>query len=253
MAIPPLHAQLRAVFLDMDHTLCDTARADAKGSQHLVSILVANLGLNESTAGAEVARFMSALYQPEDVLKREPEEEEALFRARLMRTVFMRSLGKDIGQAQSRHWIRELMDARFAAFDYFPQARNVMAWLRERYRTAVITNGPTYSQAPKIKAVDLEPHVDEVFISGQLPWQKPDRAIFDHVCAEIGVLPSQALHVGDSLGSDIAGANGAGLNSVWINPKGDTHPAHIQPHHQIREICELPALIEAFYGTKTAP
>jgi HAD superfamily hydrolase (TIGR01459 family) len=52
---------------------------------------------------------------------------------------------------------------------------------------------------------------------GDVRWLgKPDPAIYHRALAMLGLPPSQILAVGDSLRTDIAGAAGAGIDSVWI-------------------------------------
>ena len=46
---------------------------------------------------------------------------------------------------------------------------------------------------------------------------KPDTDPFERALSGLGVDPHEAVHVGDSLASDVAGANAAGLTSVWVS------------------------------------
>ncbi|MEH6652034.1 MAG: hypothetical protein V7707_18585 [Motiliproteus sp.] len=48
-----------------------------------------------------------------------------------------------------------------------------------RNRFILNTNGPEFSQIPKLEAVSLAEHVDHFIIGGQEPEQKPARSIFD--------------------------------------------------------------------------
>ncbi len=45
---------------------------------------------------------------------------------------------------------------------------------------------------------------------------KPDPAIYDMALAQLGVPASRVLAIGDSLHTDIAGAAGAGIDSLWV-------------------------------------
>jgi len=45
---------------------------------------------------------------------------------------------------------------------------------------------------------------------------KPDRAIYQMALAQMGVEPGRVLAIGDSLSTDIAGATGAGIDSLWV-------------------------------------
>lgn len=48
--------------------------------------------------------------------------------------------------------------------------------------------------------------------------------------------------IGDSPDSDIAGAEGAGIDSCWLNPDGRPHGS-IRPDYEIRGLKELLPLL----------
>jgi FMN phosphatase YigB (HAD superfamily) len=69
---------------------------------------------------------------------------------------------------------------------------------------------------------------------------KPSRVLFDGAIAALGVAPSEAVVVGDSLRCDVAGASGAGLAAVWIDQEGRGPTADaIRPDWTIRDLREL--------------
>lgn len=45
---------------------------------------------------------------------------------------------------------------------------------------------------------------------------KPDPEPFDRALSALGVTPTETVHVGDSLRSDVAGARAAGVTPVWF-------------------------------------
>jgi 2-haloalkanoic acid dehalogenase type II len=49
---------------------------------------------------------------------------------------------------------------------------------------------------------------------------KPHPVIFQAALDLLGCSPHEVLHVGDSLSSDILGAQGAGMDVAWVNPAG---------------------------------
>jgi FMN phosphatase YigB (HAD superfamily) len=56
--------------------------------------------------------------------------------------------------------------------------------------------------------------------------------------------PDSVWHVGDSLESDVAGAKGAGLRSVWLNRRGLVLPEGApRPDHEIGSLQELVELL----------
>ncbi len=51
--------------------------------------------------------------------------------------------------------------------------------------------------------------------------------------------------LGDSLSSDIAGANQMGITSVWVDSTGNGNFGDITPSYTIRTFSELPAVLAA--------
>ena len=144
--------------------------------------------------------------------------------------------------------VQVVRDAYFetmpAGTELFEGVHDILATLRERFQLAIITNGPSDLQRQKVAHFDLGHRVDWIVVSGEVGVEKPDRAIFEHTLELAGIDAARAAHVGDSLVSDIAGANGAGLLPIWVetrfprdHPEGDefTPAATIQ---HVRELLE---------------
>ena len=65
----------------------------------------------------------------------------------------------------------------------------------------------------------LAPYFEEMFISDTLGVRKPEKGFFDIVFSRIsGFEPQRALLIGDSLSSDMAGGENAGIDTCWYNP-----------------------------------
>jgi 2-haloalkanoic acid dehalogenase type II len=61
---------------------------------------------------------------------------------------------------------------------------------------------------------------------------KPRREMFERALEVLGLPAADVLHVGDSIGSDVRGAQGAGVPVLWINRRGRTLPAGaVAPDH----------------------
>jgi putative hydrolase of the HAD superfamily len=82
-------------------------------------------------------------------------------------------------------------------------------------------------------------HVEAVVTSAEVGVGKPGRAIFERALAIAGVEPGEAVHVGDSLENDVAGARAAGIRPVLVTREGGA-PAGVEA---IRSLAELPALL----------
>ena len=106
----------------------------------------------------------------------------------------------------------------------------------------IITNGGPEQQVRKLRLTGLEHRFDDLICAGTSGRAKPDPWIFHHACERMGVHPSEAVHVGDSLRSDYRGARDAGLHGVLLVRAGAAEP---DPGvTAIRSLDELPALID---------
>ena len=80
----------------------------------------------------------------------------------------------------------------------------------------------------------------DAFISEEAGASKPDPAYYQYVRTRLPeITPENTLIIGDSLTTDIKGANNAGLPCCWYNPKNDPRPADLSIDYEIRDLREL--------------
>ena len=115
--------------------------------------------------------------------------------------------------------------------------REIAAKGKEIY---IITNGLAATQDARAKYSPLREYISGVFISQEIGHQKPEREFFDYVLAHIpAVRRDKMLVIGDSLTADIAGGNGAGIDTCWLNVHGVENRTGIVPVYEIRELAQL--------------
>lgn len=99
-------------------------------------------------------------------------------------------------------------------------AKETLKALEKTYKQYAITNGSIVAQKGKLKKSGLDKIFDGVFISEEMGIDKPNKEFFDIVFENIGSTDTREyLLVGDSLTSDILGANNAGIKNIWYNPE----------------------------------
>ena len=87
-------------------------------------------------------------------------------------------------------------------------------------KTAIVTNitpDRLDSQKRKVENLGIGGLFDAIVYSGEVGIHKPDRGIFDHAAALLGVANEDCLFVGDDPDSDVAGALGAGMEILWVD------------------------------------
>jgi 2-haloacid dehalogenase/putative hydrolase of the HAD superfamily len=99
-----------------------------------------------------------------------------------------------------------------------------------------------------IDRADLEAALDHhglefehVVTSDDVRSYKPRPEMFERAMALLGVGADAVLHAGDSLGSDVAGANAVGVPVAWVNRAGRPRPAGARLW---AEVADLTALVD---------
>jgi HAD superfamily hydrolase (TIGR01549 family) len=86
---------------------------------------------------------------------------------------------------------------------------------------------------------------EAVIISAEVRLRKPDQRIFQRMLQMLRLEPQQVLFVGDTPRDDVSGAHRAGMRTVWISKGAPGVPEGVpQPHFTIRDLSELPAILE---------
>lgn len=106
-----------------------------------------------------------------------------------------------------------------AAYKLYEDTMDTLIALRQRgYRLSILTNGSDRLQNQKLDHCGVRPLVDSITVSGADGIHKPDPDIFRRAAARLGVPCEACLFVGDHPKNDVAGALGAGMHAVWMDP-----------------------------------
>ncbi len=108
----------------------------------------------------------------------------------------------------------------------YPKTYEVLEALKGKYILGVITNGFSHVQREKIITVKIESYFEDILVSGDVDYSKPDPRIFALSCRRLGVEPEEAVYVEDHYRNDITGALGAGITPIWINNDLQEHPEY---------------------------
>jgi len=99
----------------------------------------------------------------------------------------------------------------------FPEVDETLAGLKKKgMRLAVISNAFP-NQRQKLRGLDIEGYFEDIILSSEVGFPKPDRRIFEVALAKLGVAPEESLYVGDSYEKDIIGAKNAGMKTVLVD------------------------------------
>ena len=133
-----------------------------------------------------------------------------------------------------------------SVFLFMEGAKELVALLKERgYRQYVVTNGVNATQANKMRLSGLDRIMDGVFVSELMGYPKPRKEFFDGCFAALSdVDRNKCILVGDSLTSDMRGAENAGIASCWFNPEKQEKDVDVRTDYEIRRLEELISILE---------
>jgi FMN hydrolase / 5-amino-6-(5-phospho-D-ribitylamino)uracil phosphatase len=121
------------------------------------------------------------------------------------------------------------------AMEIFSRARNeltpfedvlpTLASLHGRVALGSVSNG-----AADLQAIGIAHFFQASVAAHSAGCAKPDAAIYHAACDALGVMPEEAVYVGDDPLLDVEGAQKAGLRAVWMN-RQELAPARSLPEH----------------------
>ncbi len=140
--------------------------------------------------------------------------------------------------------LRERLLALYERIEAFPDARPVLARLREAgLKTAVLSNGAPRMLAEAAAHSGLAPLLDETLSVEEVKVYKPHHAVYQLACNRLKLWPGEVLFV-SSNGWDAFSARAFGLRVAWCNRAGQPRERIPEPPDaEIRSLSELPALL----------
>ncbi len=209
---------IKAVFFDLDGTLCDSDTAWSIAQKETFQLLCEQYPDVSEEALTEAWRTVhQELFQQLDAGKCSMADvRDARFQC------LFQELGLPIDKVMEG--LSDFFCSRYITSLRLYDDVTVLEKLHA-YHIGLITNGAhdehTDSQLSKVRHLGLSERIQSLTISGEIGARKPRVEIFQVACERAGVLPQEAMLVGDSIENDIVGANRAGMTSVFIDRKSD--------------------------------
>lgn len=172
-------------------------------------------------------RTLSTYYKYKNFIKEnvsleDPFEIEAIVQDMILR--------EERGNASLRHRIADVVEKyhldenlieKFIDYWYecpneenylFEDTKQTLIELRNRgYKLGILSNGNSKLQHKKIDLVKMDELVDEILVSSDAGYPKPDPRVFQIIANRLNVKCEECAFVGDTFSTDILGAHRAGM------------------------------------------
>ena len=224
--------QYSTALFDLDHTLLDSHASE----QAAFDVTMRSIGVDPTPETFRVYDGVNqALWRKVEAGEMSPNDVKV---ERFTQLLSMLDVAGD-PVAMGATFVRGLADNG----ELYAGARELLDTLAGMVRMAMVTNGIGSVQRGRIERLGLGGYFEVVSISGELGTSKPGREIFDITLSEMNVADRSAVvMIGDSLASDIAGANNAGVDSVWLNP-GGSPSGDVVSTHEVSELGDVLAAL----------
>lgn len=212
--------QVRAIFFDLDDTLCGywTAanvalrRAFEAHVEHgrTPDQMIQHWAEEFRTFGSEIS---GTAWYAQYCRNGETTRTELMRRTLERIGIFDRQLALDIGMTYAVE--------RQAALILFDEVIHVLDALHGRYKLGLITNGPADVQREEIEKLGVGHYFDPILIEGEMLMGKPNPAVMRRGQELMACTADEILMVGNSYRHDLQPAIRAGWRSAWVRRATD--------------------------------
>ncbi|MEO7020510.1 MAG: HAD-IA family hydrolase [Ktedonobacteraceae bacterium] len=207
----------KAVFFDLDDTLFDHLHSTRQGLQ---TICRAYPKLQQHPIDALFADYTRLL---DEVHLRVLEGSLTIDEARVERfRRFFLLHGSDIENIPTaiEHAARLHRETYQANRQVVVGAVPLLEHLHGKVKIVVVTNNVVVEQIEKLRYLKLDHFIDELVVSEETGFIKPDPRIFQIALQRVGYGAEEVVMIGDAWKADIVGATQAGIRAIWLNRTG---------------------------------
>ena len=212
------------VILDLDDTLLDFKKGETDGLSRVLK--------NHGVADDELPHVVSIYHQVNRTVWTEIEQgsdRKVLLNQRFTR--LFKQLGRpvdDLLGLQIESDYRAYLNNNFAVIE---GSKQLLERLSAKNLTLIAgTNGSQETQENRLKHTQLGQYFDSVFISEAVGYAKPSEKFYQPIFKHYPKMDhNNAIMIGDSLNSDIAGAHNSAIDSIWFNPSGMENTSLVKP------------------------
>jgi len=235
-------ARLRAVFLDIG----DTVMRPNPSWEHVYAIAFEEYGVKvevEALYGALRKAYHHGGYGFEAGF--EPTEETSFARTMQIDSAAIADLGIDPMPESFFRRLSELFMVT-ANWHVFSDVAPALAALQQRGLVVGAVSNWVWQLPELLHALDLVKQFDFIAASSRVGFEKPHPEIFRWALEQAKAEPGEAIHVGDHLDADVAGARGVGIQPVLIDRRERFTDADMpEGTPLIRSLTELIPIVDA--------
>ncbi len=224
---------IKFVFLDLDDTILDFHKAE----QVALTNALIHFGIEPTQSTLDLYHRINKA-QWERLERGELTRDEVkVERYRILYSM----LGIDLSPKDTTAYY----ESQLAIGHYFIDgALDLLEQLHSKYSLYIASNGAKKVQNSRLASAGIEKYFDNIFISENLGYNKPDKRFFENCFEYIDNFDkSKAVIIGDSLTSDINGGKNAEIKTIWYNPKRIANKTDVKPDFEVSDLSQIPKIL----------
>jgi putative hydrolase of the HAD superfamily len=132
----------------------------------------------------------------------------------------------------------------------YPGVSETLDALGRHRRLAVVSDAQRVWARAELRTVGLESRFEQVVISGEHGFRKPDPRLFEIALHRLGLAPWEVLYVGNDMYRDVYGPKQLGIKTVFFaSNQGRKHMDNVAPDYVIHNFWELSQAVDFFEHT----
>lgn len=128
-----------------------------------------------------------------------------------------------------------------------PDAEETLMFAASKYRVGLISDSGLTPGAILRKVLSTHQvlkYFDFTLFSDENGFNKPHKTMFEKTLEGLAVKPCEAVHVGDLLQTDVAGAKASGMKAIWLNKRNMPTAGEYKPDWQIKTLAETISVLK---------
>ena len=118
---------------------------------------------------------------------------------------------------QDKVFFDNLFENYYKECDWIEGAQDILVSLKKRgYKIGILSNSSEISY-PVIEHFRLNDFVDDIVLSCEVGYLKPDPRIFQEILKNLEITEQDAVMVGDKITTDVLGAKTMGMDIIYFN------------------------------------
>ena len=111
-----------------------------------------------------------------------------------------------------------------------PEAKKMLESLQAKgYRLFAASNSFGHLQRSRLEHAGILRYFEDTFISMDIGYDKPDIRFYQEALRRCGLQPSEVLMIGDSMTTDVLGAQAAGIDALYFDRQKDSLLEIVKP------------------------